>query len=582
MTPAIQQPLRTAIYARYSSENQSENSIDDQVRICRARAEREGWQIVEIYADYALSGASGQRPQFLTLLADARSGRYDVVMAEALDRVSRDQEHIAGFYKHLCFAGVRMVTIAEGDISELHIGLKGTMSALFLKDLALKTHRGIEGRVRAGHSGGGLSFGYKVTRRIGPDGMPAAGDMEIVPEQAALVRRIFSDYVGGQSPRAIAIGFNAEGVPGPRGGKWTASLILGNAAREIGILRNRLYVGERVWNRQHFLKDPNTGKRIARPNPREAWVVGAVPELRIIDEDLWQAAQARLARGRQQVKGRDVPMDIGGPMLPNPETVGGRLAAVRRPRWLLSGLVYCGLCNGPMGVVANDGRLGCTNRRERGTCENKRTVLRGRLLDRVMDGLKHRLVAPELVETFVREFVAEVNAANRESGQQKARLQQEQAKIGRQIRNLLELIKAGHGSPAMVREMREMEQRQSEVDAAMISAGTPEQVPVLHPNLPEPYRRKVEALETALQDPATASAATEVLRTLIDAIMMFPGAKRGEVTIELRGDLAAFMHVDDGGVATRTAVPRVGNGRSIEVVGSLVAGIGFEPMTFRV
>jgi DNA invertase Pin-like site-specific DNA recombinase len=133
------------IYARYSTDNQREASIEDQVRICRARAEREGWTVVDVYADYAISGAAAGRPRFQQLLSDVRTGRFDVVIAEALDRISRDQEHIAGFYKQLTFANVRVVTLAEGDISELHIGLKGTMSALFLKDLALKTHRGLEG-----------------------------------------------------------------------------------------------------------------------------------------------------------------------------------------------------------------------------------------------------------------------------------------------------------------------------------------------------------------------------------------------------------------------------------------------------
>src|SRR4051812_42797217 len=134
---------RAAIYARYSSDLQSNQSIEDQVRICRARAEREGWSVVEVYADYAISGASAKRPRFQDMMADARQRRYDIVLAEAMDRISRDQEHIAGFYKTLSFAGIRAVTIAEGEISELHIGLKGTMSALFLKDLAQKTHRGI-------------------------------------------------------------------------------------------------------------------------------------------------------------------------------------------------------------------------------------------------------------------------------------------------------------------------------------------------------------------------------------------------------------------------------------------------------
>lgn len=158
--------MRAAIYARYSSDNQTERSIEDQVRICRTRAEREGWEIVEIYTDYAISGATSQRPRFQALLEDARAGRLDLVLAELLDRISRDQEHIAGFYKQLSFAGVRLVTLSEGDISELHVGLKGTMAALFLKDLAQKTHRGIEGRVRAGQSGGGAQL--RLSRAASP------------------------------------------------------------------------------------------------------------------------------------------------------------------------------------------------------------------------------------------------------------------------------------------------------------------------------------------------------------------------------------------------------------------------------
>ncbi len=69
------------------------------------------------------------------------------MLAEALDRISRDQADVATLYKQLKFAGVTIVTLAEGEISELHVGLKGTMNALFLKGLAMKTHRGLRGRV---------------------------------------------------------------------------------------------------------------------------------------------------------------------------------------------------------------------------------------------------------------------------------------------------------------------------------------------------------------------------------------------------------------------------------------------------
>ena len=585
--------MRAVIYARYSSDNQREASIEDQVRTCRARAEREHWDILDVYADYAISGATANRPRFQALLADARLARFDVLLAESLDRLSRDQEHIAGLYKQLTFAGMRIVTLAEGEISELHVGLKGTMNALYLKDLADKTRRGLEGRVRAGRSGGGRSFGYGVPRRLGPDGSLVAGAMEIVADEAAIIRRVLAAYAGGQSPRAIAKTLNAEGVPGPRGGRWTASLILGNATRETGLLRNRLYAGERVWNRQRFVKDPATGKRVSRPNPREDWVITQVPALRIVDAAVWEAAQARLAAGHQAVAAR-TSTHAGDTAADRP--FGNRLGSVRRPRWLLSGLVRCGVCGGPMGIVAGEGRLGCTNRHERGTCANSRTVGRERLLGRVLAGLKHRLLAPELVAAFAAAFVAEINAANRDREHRQAKLEQERTTTERQIRNLLELIKDGQGSRSMVDELRGLESRQAELQARIAEAGAPEPLPVLHPNLPELYRRKVEALEEALRDPDAAAAATDALRTLIDAILVYPGERRGEVHVELRGDLAAFLYVGEAatgaavpvapaqGASSNAAVLRSGNGCSWDVRGvrgSLVAGAGFEPAAFR-
>ena len=151
--------MRAVIYARYSTELQRDASIEDQVRLCKARdrGPRAG-SLVCTYTDHAQSGASHLRPGYQQLLADARAGGFEVVVAEALDRLSRDQEHVAGFYKQLSFCGVKIVTLAEGEISELHVGLKGTMNALFLKDLAQKTRRGLEGRVRQGRSGGGLCY----------------------------------------------------------------------------------------------------------------------------------------------------------------------------------------------------------------------------------------------------------------------------------------------------------------------------------------------------------------------------------------------------------------------------------------
>src|SRR5690606_12638542 len=169
------------------------------------------------------------------LMRDAQDRRFDVVLTESLDRISRDQEDIAGVYKRLRFAGARMVTLSEGDIAELHIGFKGTMGALYLKDLADKTRRGLRGRVEAGKSGGGNSYGYDVVKTFAENGEPERGSRRINEREAAIVRHIFEAYAAGKSPKAIARTLNKKNVPGPSSSKgergWGPSTINGNWRR---------------------------------------------------------------------------------------------------------------------------------------------------------------------------------------------------------------------------------------------------------------------------------------------------------------------------------------------------------------
>jgi DNA invertase Pin-like site-specific DNA recombinase len=164
---------------------------------------------VQEFTDHAISGATLLRSGFQALMRDALNKRFDVVPAEALDRFSRDQEDTAGLFTRLTFAGVNIVTLAEGDITHLHVGLKGTMNALFLKDLADKTRRELRGRVELGKSGGGICYGYKVTRGT-QGGAAVTGDREIVPVEAEVIRGIFRDYAAGLSPKALAKRMNAE------------------------------------------------------------------------------------------------------------------------------------------------------------------------------------------------------------------------------------------------------------------------------------------------------------------------------------------------------------------------------------
>ena len=179
------------------------------------------------------------------------------------------------------------------------------MGALYVKQLAEKTHRGLRGRVEAGCSGGGNSYGYKVVRET-RDGQLEVGMRAVNPSQAEVVRRIYRVYALGEAPRAIARALNKEGIPGPSGGTWGPSTTNGNALRGTGILNNELYVGKLVWNRLKYVKNPNTGKRQSRHNSADAWILKVVPDLRNVPQELWDAVKVRQARMARNTRPGDL------------------------------------------------------------------------------------------------------------------------------------------------------------------------------------------------------------------------------------------------------------------------------------
>ena len=514
---------RAVIYARYSSDLQREASIEDQVRQCRARLDAEGWQLAATYTDHAMSGASRLRPGYQKLLEDARAGAFDVVVAEALDRLSRDQEYVAALYKQLTFAGIRLVTLAEGEINELHVGLKGAMNALLLKDVAMKVRRGLEGRVRQGRSGGGLSFGYEVVKETDASGEPMRGGRRIVEHESEIVRRIFAEFALGRSPRAIARDLNRQGVPGLRGTAWGPSTIYGNWRRGTGILNNELYAGRLVWNRQRFVKDPVSGKRQARPNPEKAWVVEEVPELRIVADDLWQRVKHRQQERRDAVVAEDA---------------GVRPERARRPSYLLSGLLSCGACGGGFAKISTH-HYGCSNARNRGTCDNLLTIRRDVVEASVLEGLKRHLMHPDLVREFIAEYHAELNRRSAGRDREQQRLKAELARVERQIAEIIAAIKDGLRTASMREELEALEAKRTALKAAIETAPAPS--PRLHPKLAELYRQKIADLHVALNAEETRAEAAEALRQLIEEIRLVP--EESTLQIELRGDLAAILRL---------------------------------------
>ena len=260
---------RFAIYARFSSNMQKPQSIEDQIYLCSERVHALSGVVAFTCSDAAETATTvHERDGLRELLEAARTGLIDAVCAEALDRISRNHADMADIFHRLCYYDVSLITLEEGEINAMHIGFKGVKNEAFVDSLAQKTRRGQAGRVREGRIPGGLSYGHSVANKIAGDGQAVRGLRKINQVQARIIRQIFRLYAGGMSTRWIAAKLNAEGIPSPRGRPWSAVTINGNRKRRNGILNNELYRGVIIYNRQHFIRDPDTGKRQAQPNPR--------------------------------------------------------------------------------------------------------------------------------------------------------------------------------------------------------------------------------------------------------------------------------------------------------------------------
>jgi DNA invertase Pin-like site-specific DNA recombinase len=534
---------RTAIYARFSTELQQERSIEDQVALCRSYASRNGLDVVAVFDDRARSGASiFGRDGLMRMLDAARDRAFDVILVEALDRLSRDQEDLAGIWKRLNFLGVELRAVHDGKADQIQIGIRGLVGALYLQDLAHKVRRGLSGVVRDGRHAGGRAYGYRPVA-----GKP--GEFQINEDEAAVVREIYASYVDGKTPREIAASLNARRVPPPRGKYWSASAINGSLARHNGIIRNELYAGHIVWNKVRMIKDPDTGRRVSRVNPPAEWQHAEAEHLRIVDKDTYEKA---IAIGRER----------GGPA-PHQK---------RRPRHLLSGLLRCGHCGAGMSI--KDERKGviriqCTRMKESGTCENRHAYVLGDIERAVFDGLTENLRDPALIAAYVESYNAERKrlAASLIAGRD--RLERQLARAKREFERLLDSYAKGIAEEHEVKDrLAELRAERKRLEEELLAAEKPPEVVSLHPAAITRYRQQVECLSEALrthslngdQEPAAA------FRELVESVTVMPTLDGEPLKIELRGRLAALLGHDVFPQA------RVWGGK-------VVAEEGFEPPT---
>lgn len=300
------------IYARFSSANQREASIDQQESACRAYAARTGLTVLRVYADRALTGRTDQRPQFQRMISDAAAGDFSTVLVYSLDRFSRDR-YDAAVYKHsLKQHGVRVVSATE-PISDDPAGilmesvLEG-LAQYYSAELAQKIRRGYEDNARKLIAPGSVPFGYHRS---------ADGHYDICEPEAEVVREIFTRVADGETYAEIARNLNARGIKTSHGSAWNK-----NSFRQL--LRNVRYTGT-------FLTKYNL-------------VENAIPP--IITKELYYKVNE---------------------LLPDRKPVRRR---TQNGLYLLSGRLYCGRCNNLMTGVSGTGRDG--NLRYYYTCSEHR------------------------------------------------------------------------------------------------------------------------------------------------------------------------------------------------------------------
>jgi site-specific DNA recombinase len=393
---------RCAIYARYSSDQQSPASISDQIRKCREHAEKCGWTVLDqhIYSDAAMSGSGSDRPGLQTMMASGlkKPRAFDVLLLDHLSRLSRRLVDAINMFENLRHEGVRTVSISQGidssdEQSDMLATIHGMMSAVYIKELAKKTHRGLEGRALKGMHTGGRVFGYNIEKLPGQN----AGARLVVSEsEAPLVRRIFEMFAAGTSLKNLAGTLNAERIPPPRlrKGKTIASWCP-SAIRAM--LRNETYAGKVNWNRSRSVKKPGSNKRTFRARPRNEWVSFEQPGLRIISPELWQRVLNRQ---------KTVSELFAKPGAGTRHTGGA---------YPLSGLLKCGACGSNMIIMSGRGSrhgtvaykyYGCGLAHNRRACSNRNTIRRDRVEASFFAGIQQKVLTEPFIEYLLGEFRA--------------------------------------------------------------------------------------------------------------------------------------------------------------------------------
>jgi len=397
---------RAALYARFSTEKQSESSIDDQFRECERIAQRHDLTVVACFNDAAISGGTTRRPGYQSLLSAARRREFDVIVAEDTSRLWRNLAEQSPRLAELADLGIQVVTHdldTRHESSAIMGAIGGAMASAYRQEIGRRTRRGLEGLARSGRSTGGRAYGFIAAcdsqtgcieidsgqlRKTWPNGRGGEPVLGNGPDQAAVVTRIFTMYAEGVSARKIAAALNADGVPSPgaswnrtsrRSAGWLASAIHGDITRGTGMLNNARYTGVIVWGRSQWTRSAADSSKRRRIMNKTALHSTTNEGLRIIPQELWDRVKAR-----QKAVSRDVGDRIKVGQRRNAPGAG------RPPKYLFSGLLACAEC-GASFVLRNRTCYACASWWNGAACANKINVPRTVVEKVMLDGIRQDL-----------------------------------------------------------------------------------------------------------------------------------------------------------------------------------------------
>jgi site-specific DNA recombinase len=359
--------MRAAIYARFSTENQAKESITDQVRECTEKAQREGFDVVAQYTDEAISGGTADRPGYQAMLEAGKRREFDIVVAEDMKRLWREQAEQWRAIKEWIDHDIAFVTVSGIDSRqanfEMIASVMGASAELDRKETAFRTRRGLKGKALAGSPTGGRTFGYTSKN-------------ELVDAEAQVVMEIFDRYAAGESQHAIAKDLNVRGAPSPKGNLWYVSAI-------HALLHNERYLGRLIWGASRWKRSARNSKKRTRIEvPRTEWTITEKPELRLVSDETWQ-----------RVRARDTPATYG--------------SYNARPKYALSGLLLCAECGRAMTLTGGANSRGygrgqryvCPSYREHGNvsrgCSNDLGIARLAAEELLIEPFRDRLLGDQ-------------------------------------------------------------------------------------------------------------------------------------------------------------------------------------------